>query len=169
MAKKRKISKKTQKQAGGYLEGPSHEEGGIPAYTPGSPAIELEGGEYIINAATAATLGTEFLDKLNRTQSPYHSEPGFNQGELPGSNYRGGGHIKKLKHGGEHGRRNTNNIPKGLPESYGLSNRVGEKCSNCLYVRGAFCRKWRQNVGKEYLCKSWTGNRLTNVIKRGEM
>ena len=154
------------------MVGPSHEEGGIPAHTPGQDPIELEGGEYIINAATTATLGVDFLDKLNRTQSPYHSEPGFDRGQLPGSNYKGGGHVKKLEHGGEHDRtvhRNVNNIPDGLPQSYKLSDTPRKNCGNCLFIRGVYCKKWRQNVGKKYLCKSWTGNKLTNVIRRGEL
>lgn len=164
MAKQRRISPK-RKQAGGYLEGPSHDNGGIPAYTPGSPPIELEGGEYIINAATTETLGTEFLDKLNRTQSPHHSQPGFTAGVLPGSNYQGGGHVKKMEHGGTHSKSTT---PSPLPESYRESNHPGERCGNCLFVRGNYCKKWAFGINHKFLCKSWNGNKQTNVIKRGK-
>ena len=53
--------------AGGYLRGPSHEQGGILASTNGE-MVELEGGEYIINAQTVNALGTQFLDQLNTEQ-----------------------------------------------------------------------------------------------------
>ena len=106
---RRKGRKKTRgrgtslaKQSGGYISGPSHEQGGIPAYTPGEDPIELEGGEYIINAQTVDALGVPFLDELNSTQTSYH-QGGFEQGQLPSpSNYRRGGKIKKMAHGGSH-------------------------------------------------------------------
>ena len=101
----RKIRKK---RTGGLLIGPSHEQGGILATTPGMPDVELEGGEYIINAQTVDALGTEFLDKLNSTQTTYHTG-GFGAGELPSpSNYRRGGVIKRkrMPHGGPHARAN---------------------------------------------------------------
>jgi hypothetical protein len=101
----RKIRKK---RTGGLLIGPSHEEGGILATTPGMPDVELEGGEYIINAQTVNALGTEFLDQLNSTQTSYHTG-GFGAGELPSpSNYRRGGVIKRkrMPHGGPHARAN---------------------------------------------------------------
>jgi len=83
-----------KKQIGGMLRGPSHEQGGIAANV-GNIPIEMEGGEYIINAQTVNAVGTQFLDELNRTQSPYHSQPGFNQGQLPSpSQYRHGGRVK---------------------------------------------------------------------------
>ena len=90
-----------KKNAGGYLRGPSHEQGGILASTNGE-MVELEGGEYIINAQTVNALGTEFLDELNSTQTSYH-QGGFQQGQLPSpSNYRQGGKIRrtKMKRGG---------------------------------------------------------------------
>ena len=158
MAKKRK-TKPVKKQSGGYLEGPSHEDGGIPAQAPGEPPIELEGGEYIINAATTEALGVEFLDKLNRTDSPHHSEPGFSPGELPGSNYEDGGYVRNNK-----GYR----ISEKLPEAYRVSDIVGENCSNCLFMRGKYCKRWMENVKNEYLCNVWVGNRLTKIRKAGE-
>ena len=91
MKKGKKIPKK---QSGGYLNGPSHEEGGIIASTNGEE-VELEGGEYIINAQTVDALGTEFLDKINSTATTYH-DGGFGQGELPNpSQYRTGGQIRR--------------------------------------------------------------------------
>ena len=108
----RKIRKK---RTGGLLIGPSHEDGGILATTPGMPDVELEGGEYIINAQTVNALGTEFLDKLNSTQTTYHTG-GFGAGQLPNpSNYRRGGvirkkrrggRIKRMPHGGPHNQNN---------------------------------------------------------------
>ena len=88
---------KRRMQNGGLLRGPSHERGGIPAKVPGQPPIELEGGEYIINEKTTKAVGTEFLDKLNRTASPYHKKPGFPKGQLPQSNYERGGRVPKKK------------------------------------------------------------------------
>ena len=112
--------RKVKKQAGGYLIGPSHEQGGIPAYVPGQPPIELEGSEFIINAKTVNAVGVDFLEKLNRTQSPYHSQPGFSRGQLPGSKFRNGGSIRrnnmrrrrKFGHGGM--MRNGNGCPPGM-------------------------------------------------------
>jgi len=76
---------------GGYLEGPSHEQGGIPAIVGGTTPIELEGGEYIINAQTVNALGTDFLDKVNSTATTYHTG-GYGQGQLPSpSVYKKGG------------------------------------------------------------------------------
>ena len=96
----RKSTKRKKKKQGGLLVGPSHEEGGILATTPGMPDVELEGGEYIINAQTVNALGTEFLDKLNSTQTTYHTG-GFGAGQLPNpSNYRRGGVIRKKRRGG---------------------------------------------------------------------
>ena len=78
---------------GGKLIGPSHERGGIPAIVGGQEAIELEGGEYIMNAQTTKALGVEFLDKLNSTATTYH-QGGFQRGQLPGpSMYRDGGKV----------------------------------------------------------------------------
>tara|TARA_Y100001973_G_scaffold74573_1_gene108867 strand:- start:928 stop:1923 length:996 start_codon:yes stop_codon:yes gene_type:complete len=95
----RKSTKRKKKKQGGLLVGPSHEEGGILATTPGMPDVELEGGEYIINAQTVNAVGTEFLDQLNSTQTSYHTG-GFGAGQLPSpSNYRKGGKIKKRRGG----------------------------------------------------------------------
>jgi len=90
-----------RKQAGGYLRGPSHERGGIPANVLGAPPVELEGGEYIINAQTVNAVGTQFLDELNSTSTSY-SQGGFQRGQLPNpSRYKKGGKIgRKLQRGG---------------------------------------------------------------------
>jgi len=96
-----------KKQSGGYLRGPSHAQGGIPAQIPGQPPIELEGGEYIINAQTTNALGTQFLDELNSTQTSYH-QGGFQQGQLPNpSKFKKGGRVRKKQYGG-----NTNQCIK---------------------------------------------------------
>ena len=98
-----------KKNAGGYLHGPSHEHGGIAANVGGNTPIELEGGEYIVNAETVSAVGTEFLDQLNSTQTSYHTG-GFQQGQLPSpSNYRRGGRVRrKFQAGGM-----NNNCPPG--------------------------------------------------------
>ena len=101
MPRKRTIRRKN---SGGYLSGPSHERGGIPANVGGNEMIELEGGEYIINAQTVGAVGTQFLDQLNSTQTSYHTG-GFGSGQLPGSNYRKGGRIKKMRNRGPKNRK----------------------------------------------------------------
>jgi hypothetical protein len=85
--------------SGGYLVGPSHEDGGIIATIQNGGQVELEGGEYIINAQTVNAVGIEFLDQLNSTATTYH-QGGYNAGQLPNpSNYRRGGRIKKQNGG----------------------------------------------------------------------
>ena len=85
--------KPVNKNLGGYLVGPSHEQGGIPAIVGGTDPVELEGGEYIINAQTVEAVGQPFLDKLNSTQTEYHSG-GYGYGQLPSpSIYEMGGRI----------------------------------------------------------------------------
>ena len=78
---------------GGMLTGPSHNNGGIPARVGGSEMIELEGGEYIINAQTAKAVGEGFLNKLNSTATTHHVG-GYQQGQLPRpSMYKNGGSV----------------------------------------------------------------------------
>ena len=93
-----------KKQAGGYLQGPSHEQGGIPANIQNGGQVELEGGEYIINAQTTNAVGTEFLDELNSTATTHH-QGGYQPGQLPNpSNYKKGGKVKpkrKMARGGQ--------------------------------------------------------------------
>ena len=98
---------RSKKQTGGYLEGPSHEQGGIPANIAGGEQVELEGGEYIINAQTVDALGEKFLDKINSTATTYH-DGGFAAGELKsmGSKYARGGVIPNRVR--EHGHCQTN-------------------------------------------------------------
>ena len=112
---------------GGMLMGPSHENGGIPAIVDGVEPIELEGGEFVINAQTTAALGEDFLHKLNSTQTTYH-QGGFNQGELPGpSQFRKGGRIdyqvkKNMKTGGKIGKRKRMSINRKKMQTGGVVN-----------------------------------------------
>ena len=46
-----------KKSSGGMLVGPSHEQGGIPAIVDGVEPIEVEGGEFVINAKTGDEVG----------------------------------------------------------------------------------------------------------------
>ena len=110
---------KKHKQEGGLLVGPSHEEGGIGAVVSGGEEVELEGGEYIINAQTVDALGTQFLDKINSTQTTYHTG-GFGPNQLPSpSKYSNGGQIRrnnmrrrrKFAHGGYHDNNVMGNTP----------------------------------------------------------
>jgi hypothetical protein len=108
-----------KKQQGGYLVGPSHEEGGMGATIAGGEEIELEGGEYIINAQTVNAIGTEFLDELNSTQTSYH-QGGFGAGELPApSQFKKGGKInKKQKGGGLSNLNNSNTLERVSSKDY---------------------------------------------------
>ena len=73
-----------RKSAGGMLIGPAHEQGGIPVIVDGTEPIEVEGGEFVVNAKTVESVGENFLHKLNSTSTPYHdSTLGFSQGQLP--------------------------------------------------------------------------------------
>jgi hypothetical protein len=51
---------------GGYLVGPSHEEGGIDAIIDEEEPIEVEGGEFIIRKSSVDYYGLDFLHRLNR-------------------------------------------------------------------------------------------------------
>ena len=97
MKKVRGVQRPQKKNAGGMLHGPSHEQGGIPAIVGGSTPVELEGGEYIVNAQTVNAVGQPFLDKLNSTETEYHTG-GYEQGQLPNpSNFDKGGRVKVNK------------------------------------------------------------------------
>ena len=50
---------------GGYLNGPSHAAGGMPAMVGGRMPVELEGGEFIIRKSAVDQLGTNLLSLLN--------------------------------------------------------------------------------------------------------
>ena len=98
MGRKRKKNYRVKKQSGGLLKGPSHAHGGIPAKIQNGGMVELEGGEYIINAQTVNAVGTKYLDKLNSTATTHH-QGGFQSGQIGnGSLYRKGGNIKKRKY-----------------------------------------------------------------------
>ena len=110
------VNGSNQYNPGGMLHGPTHQQGGIPARVGGSEMVELEGGEYIINAQTVNAVGEGFLNKLNSTATTYHTG-GFNQGQLPSpSTYANGGKVpnrrNKMRRGytgqrGQIGRRGT--------------------------------------------------------------
>ena len=53
------MAKKKKNIKGGKLNGPSHEEGGIP--------IEVEGGEYIIRKESVNAETKPILEKINKT------------------------------------------------------------------------------------------------------
>jgi len=101
----RKVTGIQKKSEGGMLLGPSHDDGGIPAIVDGTEPIELEGGEFVINAQTVNALGEEFLHKLNSTETTYH-QGGFQQNQLPTpSKFEYGGRVNykqknKLQQGG---------------------------------------------------------------------
>tara|TARA_Y100000310_G_scaffold81367_1_gene77957 strand:- start:385 stop:717 length:333 start_codon:yes stop_codon:yes gene_type:complete len=57
---------KRQFSPGGYLVGPSHEEGGIDAIIDEEEPIEVEGGEFIIRKSMVDHYGLDFLHRLNQ-------------------------------------------------------------------------------------------------------
>ena len=107
---------KGQYSPGGYLKGPKHEKGGIPAIvSDGNTPIELEGEEYIMNAQTVKRLGVEFFDKLNSTATTYH-QGGFNQGQLPSpSMYANGGKVPNRRNKMRRGRKPARRMARGGP------------------------------------------------------
>jgi len=58
--------KKKKKQQGGYLEGPSHKNGGMAAIIGGKEPVELEGGEYIIKKSSVDKIGKDNLARINK-------------------------------------------------------------------------------------------------------
>ena len=92
--------------AGGYLVGPSHDNGGIQAIVDNTEPIEVEGGEFIINKQTVDAVGEDFLHKLNSTETTHHTG-GFNEGQLPSpSNFKDGGQV-----GGKNMKKRANRKP----------------------------------------------------------
>ena len=69
MKKVKGVQRPHQKNAGGFLVGPSHEDGGISAIVDGTEPIEVEGGEFVINKKTVDSVGEDFLHKLNHTDT----------------------------------------------------------------------------------------------------
>jgi hypothetical protein len=59
-------SQKRQFSPGGYLVGPSHNEGGIDAIIDEEEPIEVEGGEFIIRKSMVDYYGLDFLHRLNQ-------------------------------------------------------------------------------------------------------
>lgn len=63
-AVKKITSTKTKYQDGGYLEGKSHAQGGIPFTINGQSGFEAEGGEFIVNKVST-TKFRPLLEKIN--------------------------------------------------------------------------------------------------------
>ncbi len=51
---------------GGYLVGPSHDDGGIDAIIDEEEPIEVEGGEFIVRKSMVDHYGLDFLHRLNQ-------------------------------------------------------------------------------------------------------
>ena len=51
---------------GGVVNGPSHEQGGVPFRVQGNSGYEMEGGEYIINKR-ATSMHKDLLDRINKS------------------------------------------------------------------------------------------------------
>jgi hypothetical protein len=51
---------------GGYLEGPSHANGGILALVDGEEYIEVEGKEYVMQRSAVEKYGVDFMHRLNK-------------------------------------------------------------------------------------------------------
>ena len=142
-----------KKNAGGYLVGPSHEQGGIPAVVGGTTPIELEGTEYIINGKATAALGTQFLDKLNATANDYHPNiQGFQVGELPvPSQYEMGGKLNYQNRNGRGRMKRGGNIPHGtkkVPSQLKAFQDGGSQCPPGMVLRDGACFQMTGNPNK---------------------
>ena len=139
-----------KKSEGGMLVGPSHDNGGIPAIVDGVEPIELEGGEFIINAQTVGAIGEPFLHKLNSTQTEYHTG-GYEQGQLPNpSNFDKGGRVnkrKKLQAGGTSNEVVYNPGPSRARNSINRSREFNSECPNGMYKIGEACFQYTGNQG----------------------
>ena len=58
--------RRKQFSPGGYLIGPSHDEGGIGAIIDNEEPIEVEGGEFIVRKSMVDHYGLDFLHRLNQ-------------------------------------------------------------------------------------------------------
>ena len=152
---------------GGMLRGPSHANGGIPASVAGGEMIELEGGEFIINAQTAKAVGEGFLNKLNSTATTHHVG-GYQQGQLPSpSMYRNGGKVPNRRNKMRRGGRPTR---KTSPTTMGRQRRVtnaraaGKKTAvrgrNTQMARGGVVRGRGRKMQYGGTATSMTTNRM---------
>jgi len=83
---------------GGKLVGATHEQGGIPMHIRSTgETIEVEGGEYLMNAHVVEQLGVDFFEKLNRTNNKHwDSSTGYQKGSIVVDGktvYKDGGYI----------------------------------------------------------------------------
>jgi len=71
---------------GGVVNGPSHEQGGVPFRVQGNSGYEMEGGEYIINKR-ATSMHKDLLDRINKSgmTRPQVGKVKFAQGGLVSS------------------------------------------------------------------------------------
>ena len=53
---------------GGYLVGPSHDDGGIEAIVDDEEPIEVEGGEFVMRVSAVEQYGVDFMHRLNKGQ-----------------------------------------------------------------------------------------------------
>ena len=51
---------------GGYLVGPSHNDGGIEAIVDDEEPIEVEGGEFVMRVSAVEQYGVDFMHRLNQ-------------------------------------------------------------------------------------------------------
>jgi hypothetical protein len=56
-------------EQGGMVNGPSHDNGGIPFTVQGQAGYEMEGGEFIVNKR-AASLHRDLLERINNSAKP---------------------------------------------------------------------------------------------------
>jgi hypothetical protein len=66
ISQRNQYSQRRQFSPGGYLVGPSHEEGGIEGIIDDEEPIEVEGGEFIIRKDMVDYYGLDFLYRLNQ-------------------------------------------------------------------------------------------------------
>jgi hypothetical protein len=89
---------------GGYLQGPSHEQGGIDLGTFGGVRHEAEGGEYIISKKSVDKIGVGVLDRINKygkLPKKYGTGGEVEYGYGGDIEYGSGGKVIKYRFGNE--------------------------------------------------------------------
>jgi hypothetical protein len=66
ISRRNQYPQRRQFSPGGYLVGPSHDEGGIDGIIDDEEPIEVEGGEFIIRKSMVDYYGLDFLHRLNQ-------------------------------------------------------------------------------------------------------
>ena len=95
--RKKTRKKKRGMQEGGYIKGPLHTEGGVPAIVDGTERVELEGTEYIIQGKAVKKYGVETIDKINKMKVDPKQLRKLKKGGRVRKKMAGGGRTRSTK------------------------------------------------------------------------